>query len=444
MCDTLVALRNSTADGSILFAKNSDRDPNEGHYAMQVEAADHERGENVQCTYIEIPQVQHTHKVLLAKPYWIWGAEMGSNEYGVVIGNEAVFSKETADKKPGLIGMDYLRLALERADTAYTALQVITGLLKQYGQSGNCGLAHPLYYHNSFLIADNQEAWVLETVGKQWAAEKVRDIRSISNCLSIHDLWDMASDDLIYYAQEKGWHKKGQKFDFARCYSDLIYTTFADGHRRQNQTSQCLFAQNGKISVGFMMNLLRSHGTKTDAKWTPVRAVAGQDVCAHAGFGPIRISQTTGSMVSQLGEKNQTHWITGTSTPCTAIFKPVWLDAGLPDQGITPSNIYDKNSLWWQHELLQREVQRDYPKRLAAFCDERDEIEKKYINEADEVKNLDATERHTFSSECFREARESTKRWINKVQSMKIESSLPLYHAAAWNDFNKKAKLTLS
>jgi secernin len=59
--------------------------------------------------------------VLLAKPFWIWGAEMGANEHGIAIGNEAVFTKIPYDKQPGLIGMDSLRLALERAHTARRA-----------------------------------------------------------------------------------------------------------------------------------------------------------------------------------------------------------------------------------------------------------------------------------------------------------------------------------
>lgn len=57
-------------------------------------------------------------------------------------------------------------------------------------------------------------------------------------------------------------------------------------------------------------------------------AVTGADLCMHAGFGPVRISQSVGSLVSHLRPDGATHWVTATSTPCTAVFKPVWLDTG--------------------------------------------------------------------------------------------------------------------
>jgi len=189
MCDTIVALGNSTTNGDVLFAKNSDREPNEAHEVVIIPAANHAAGETVKCTYVEIPQVEHTYRVLLAKPFWIWGAEMGSNEFGVTIGNEAVFTRTAYGKEPGLIGMDFLRLALERARSAEQAMKVIIDLLESFGQGGNCGFVHKLYYHNSFLICDTEEAWVLETSGSEWAAEQVTDVRSISNAITIGKHW---------------------------------------------------------------------------------------------------------------------------------------------------------------------------------------------------------------------------------------------------------------
>lgn len=65
-----------------------------------------------QCTYIEIDQTAHTHAVVLSKPSWMWGAEMGANEHGVVIGNEAVWTKLNdfvEDSEERLLGMDLLR-----------------------------------------------------------------------------------------------------------------------------------------------------------------------------------------------------------------------------------------------------------------------------------------------------------------------------------------------
>jgi secernin len=183
MCDTLVALGSATVDGSVILAKNSDRAPNEAQYPVFFPRTQH-REATVRCTHIEIPQVGETFAVLLSKPFWMWGCEMGANEFGVVIGNEAVWTKEPI-AKTGLLGMDLIRLALERADTARGALDVITDLLTTHGQGGVCDIHYPsASYHNSFLIADPGAAWVLETADRYWAAKKVEDVYSISNLLT--------------------------------------------------------------------------------------------------------------------------------------------------------------------------------------------------------------------------------------------------------------------
>lgn len=66
------------------------------------------------------------------------------------------------------------RLGLERADTAEGAVDVIAELLEKYGQGGSCMEDECSFtYHNSFLISDRKEAWLLETSGKMWAAERV-------------------------------------------------------------------------------------------------------------------------------------------------------------------------------------------------------------------------------------------------------------------------------
>ena len=138
MCDTMVARPGETASGALLFAKNSDREANEAQYLLHMPRIRHEVGAGLRCTYISIPQVAETHAVLLSRPFWMWGAEMGANEHGLVIGNEAVYAKIAPQKEPALLGMDLVRLALERAADAAEALDVITTLLERHGQGGNC------------------------------------------------------------------------------------------------------------------------------------------------------------------------------------------------------------------------------------------------------------------------------------------------------------------
>ncbi len=441
MCDTIVALGNSTVDGKVLFAKNSDREPNEAHELIIIPRAQHQPGEMVKCTYIEIPQVEETYQVLLAKPFWIWGAEMGANEFSVTIGNEAVFTRDAYGKEPGLIGMDFLRLALERSKTAHEALLKIIELLEQYGQSGNCGFAHKMFYHNSFLICDPDEAWVLETSGKEWAAEKVRDVRSISNAITIESDWDMASANLVQHAMDKGWCKDKEKFNFSKCYSEPVYTLFSDARKRQHCTTQQLKDAKGGITPDMMMAILRHHDDKSEPDWSPDKGITGADVCMHAGWGPIRGSQSAGSMVSLLDRSDTMHWLTGTSAPCTSLFKPVWLDCSLPEHGNAPQGTYDEKTLYWRHEAIHRAILQDYAARIPLIKTDQVNYEEQMLAEV--IQNLAGSfnKRKSISEKYFKLAQELEFTWLSKVNLHQTKRKNRLLYNMAWKKFNDEAKM---
>jgi len=449
MCDTLVAVGDATADGSVILAKNSDRQPNEAHVLRHVPRTQHPAGSTVQCTYIEIPQVPETFEVVLSKPFWIWGAEMGGNEHGVAIANEAIFSKEPYEKEGGLIGMDLLRLGLERAATARQALDVIVDMLETHGQGGNCGFHHPEYYHNAFAIADPREAWVLQTAGTYWAAKQVQSACTISNGLTIGREWDLASPGLVEHAVEKGWCKSSQDFDYARCYSDFLYTTFSASRARQRRSAQLMEAQQGEVTVEAMMAVLRDHGPGTsEDHWRPGKGWLMDTLCAHAGFGPTRPTQSTGAMVAHLRTDLPTYWLTGTSGTCTGIFKPVYLGgAGLPDLGPQPTGAYDPDSLWWSHERLHRAVLRDYRHRLPRYKGERDALETAFLQEE---ASLYRQHCHTADAEragplashtrsCFDRSSQATERWFEVVSSTPARQRLPFWFSRAWDSFDRLA-----
>ncbi|HBN95666.1 MAG TPA: peptidase U34 [Firmicutes bacterium] len=321
MCDTMVALGNSTRDGNVIFAKNSDRQPNEPLLMVRVPRQSHAKGEQVKCTYITIDQVDETYDVLLLKPSWMWGAEMGANEFGLNIGNEAVFTKVKQGPE-ALLGMDLVRLALERCKTSTEALHLITDLLAKHGQGGNCGYEKQFVYHNAFLIADRDSAWVLETAGPYWAAERVKDVRAISNRLSIGKDFDLAHPELINYAISKRWCRSEEDFDFARLYSNHLITRFSGSESRHQACRARLQTEKGQITVETMMEILRSHDQKLGSK-SPFTQPALDSVCMHGG-GLVG-DHTTGSYVASLGKPLDTYWLTGSSTPCISIFKPYWM-----------------------------------------------------------------------------------------------------------------------
>ena len=166
MCDTVCAF----TPGAVLFGKNSDREPGEAQAAEAVPVRSGLSGA-LKCTHLEVPQVSRTRAVLLSRPSWMWGCEMGANDAGVVGGNEAVFTHFPAPKD-GLTGMDLLRLGLERGGSAREVAQVVIELLAAHPQGGRMGFRNTGFrYHSSVLFADAREAWVLETAGAYWALE---------------------------------------------------------------------------------------------------------------------------------------------------------------------------------------------------------------------------------------------------------------------------------
>lgn len=101
-----VAIGPATEDGTVVFGKNSDREPNEAQVLEYHQPVKYSRDREVQCTYMTIPQARETHGVLFSRPFWMWGAEIGVNDMGVVIGNEAVWTKMPINRTVRLTGMD--------------------------------------------------------------------------------------------------------------------------------------------------------------------------------------------------------------------------------------------------------------------------------------------------------------------------------------------------
>ncbi len=368
MCDTAVALGGATADGHTIFAKNSDRHPNECQPLFWAPRRQHAPGASVRCQYLELPQAETTWEVVGCRPWWLWGFETGLNEWGVAIGNEAVFSKEPPEET-GLLGMDLVRLGLECGRAAHEALRVVTDHLERYGQGGSASFAESRYYDNSFIIADPDEAWVLETAGRRWAAQRVRGARNISNVYTIESEWDEGSPDLVEHALRQGWCRSRGHFNFARAYGDW-QRPFAPRNFRYQRGRQLLARDAGCVTVDSMLAYLRDHydGTFAAPRWSPQETFF-PSLCMHGSArnpsetasglvavlrpveGPPRPSEAVPRTSEAAPRVSAWHCF---SSPCLNAFHPVYLGGvGLPERLNEGGRVYDA-SPWWLCERLQR------------------------------------------------------------------------------------------
>jgi dipeptidase len=430
MCDIVVATPKATKDHVMIFAKNSDRDPNEAQIIEYIPRLKHEEG-YVRTTYIEFPQVRETYAILISRPWWIWGAEMGVNEFGLAIGNTAVFTRERVPMK-GLLGMDIIRLALERMSNAKDALNFIIRVIEEYGQGGNASYEHKMLYSNSFVIADPEEAWVLETAGKYWVAKRVDTTYSISNALTIENDWDLASDDVIRLSRRRG-------FGFARYFSDKLYTYFAHGRDRREFTYNALRSKEGYITPEYIMSILRSHFTGVYYPWRG----SMKDVCMHYG-GFLRPTQTASSQVSILRRNGLSiHWFTGTSLPCLSMFKPLYVSDEFGEllrqvMGEQPTNKYNPSNYWWFAEYVHRKLVLSYGSEvMIKYVEELRGIENNIMREIEDARGI--SDLLDISRRAFMEERQLLQRLFDTT----IPRKAPITYIRLIMNINKHAELSM-
>ena len=355
-CDTFALGKARYESGRNLLAKNSDRPLGEAQPLVFFPAACHPVGAELKCTHLTIPQAEKTYAVIGSQPYWIWGFEMGVNECGLAIGNEAEGSRCDAEREEGLLGMDLLRLALERAADARQGVTVITTLLEQYGQNANASMLFDRRYENSFLLVDPQEIWLLETAGRQWCAKKVEDYASISNCYSIGSDWDLSSADLESYARSRRFLRPDEPMDFAKAYTLPAVRQSNAVHRWRR--AQKRIGALGVLDDGDAKNILRDHyeGELIEPRFGAMNGTF-VSICMHAYSWDS--SQTAASFLCSYDAVLGPVIRYAPSLPCCSVYLPVYWTETLPAALCLGSGTYRADSLWWRAERLAMAVSID-------------------------------------------------------------------------------------
>lgn len=435
-CTNLIAGPKATADGSVFMTYSAD---SHNLYGMltHTPAARHTPGEmrkvvewDTSKPLGEIPQPAETYNVI-----------GNINEYQVAIGESTWGGHKELEDTTGNSIIDYgslMQIALERSKTAREAIKVMTDLVGKYGYASS---------GESFSIADKNEVWVMEMIGKGaekgavWIAVRIPD-----NAISGHaneprirkvDLKDnenvLHSKDVISFARKRGYFNgKDEDFSFADAYSthDAGTRRGCDARvwsyfRRFNKDADRYFAwcnhdsdepmplyiiPDRKLTIEDMQTSMRDQfqGTPYDMtqdigagpnhvpyRWRPMEyEVDGETYCMERAIATQQtgwsfISQTRAGLPDEIGG---VFWF-GTDDTNTSVYMPFYCCMTEVPAELAPGDIntFSFDSNFWMTNWVANQAYNRYDLMIPDIRKVQGGLEKKFISSrADREKELGA------------------------------------------------------
>lgn len=425
-CTNLIAGKGATTDGSVMMSYSADSHNLFG-FLHHSPAARHPKGAMRKITdwdtgkpLGEIPQVAETYNVV-----------GNMNEHQLAIGESTWGGREELADTTGQSVMDYgslIYVALERAKNAREAIDVMTDLVEKYGYASE---------GESFTIADKNEVWVMEMIGKGaekgavWIAVRIPD-----NAISGHaneprirkvDLKDKEnvrySKDLIKFARKRGYFSgKDQDFSFADAFAEhdpstrrgcdarvwSYFRRFNDGADRyfawvnadSNEPMPLYIIPDRKVSPEGMQDAMRDRfqGTPYDMtqdvgagpyhvpyRWRPMEyEVDGKKYLMERA---IATQQTGWSFVSQSRDwlpdpVGGVFWF-GTDDTNTSVYMPLYcgmteVPAELAQGDV---NTFDINSNFWVNNIVANEAYHRYDMMIPDIRKVQNKLEKGFFEQ---------------------------------------------------------------
>jgi dipeptidase len=238
---------------------------------------------------------------------------------------------------------------------------------------------------HSLLVADASEAYLVETAGRFWVYQEIKQVRAASNLCTIHQDWDRISPGLGAYAISQGWWPgDGSKLDFADALAvNPVGETSA--LRRWGRATLLLEQQNGHIDLDCMRRMLGDHYEGTHFEVDPLAALKGPAPLCQHGNAPGAIPTAT-SMIATLGRESGLLPIVACAfgPPCLTVYFPLFLEGALPEAFGQAGGDVHADTMSARIYCLNERVRAE-PRRWAAVRERMSLLQEDFDREANEV-----------------------------------------------------------